>query len=138
MWRPIAFAGVLGLFALQMGCVAYATTEPAVVAEPQAAVVVDYRPLYYQGHVVLYDDVTYRPYYVVSGRPYYVPRTYAHYNTLVRHYHRSPAAYHRWHSHHPQYRHYRMHGPRHPVHRGPPVHHRPPARHRPPAHHHHR
>lgn len=127
MWRPIAFTGVLGLFALQMGCVAYATTEPLPPPEPAAAVVVDYSPLYYQGNVVLYDEGA-RPYYVVSGRPYYVPRTYANYNVLVRHYHRSPAAYHRWHSHHPQYRHYRMHAPRHPVHRAPP----PPRRH----HHH--
>ena len=132
MLRSIAFAGVLGLFALQVGCVAYATTEP--LPPPPvggAAVVVDYSPLYYQGNVVLYDDTDYRPYYVVSGRPYYVPRTYVHYDTLVRHYHRSPAAYQRWHTHHPEYRRYRMHGPRHPSHRAPPPHHAPPQhRHR--------
>jgi hypothetical protein len=85
---------------LGSGCVAYAT--------PSAAVVVDYdygyRPLYYRGYAVLYDGWG-LPMYYVGTLPYYVPRSYVHYDILVGHYQSYHSGYHDWAKHHHR-RHY--------------------------------
>lgn len=75
------------------------------VAEPEvsAAYPVDtygYTPLYYEDQIVYYDEIG-APFYMVGANVHYVPRTYVHYDTLVRHYHAHRPAYQRWYDAHP-------------------------------------
>ena len=71
------------------GCIVAADPLP-----PARVAVAAYSPLYYDGYVVYYDDWGY-PFYYVGGGVRYVPRSYAHYDLLVRHYHEHPEAYRR-------------------------------------------
>ena len=64
-----------------------------VAAEPPPRVAVAaYSPLYYDGYAVYYDDFGY-PFYYAAGVPYYVPRTYVHYDLLLGHYRAHPGLY---------------------------------------------
>ncbi len=87
--RPIILLFATALTALSSaGCVVYARPAPVVA-------VADYDPVYYDGQVVYYDTVG-LPYIYVGGSIRYVPRSYAHYDVLVRHYRVAhPHAYHR-------------------------------------------
>jgi hypothetical protein len=70
------------------GCYADAEAEP-VAGPPVVATDVEeyqgYRPMYYNGYVVYYDNYA-RPYYYYGGRVMYVPRGYVGYGALVGHY----------------------------------------------------
>jgi hypothetical protein len=76
-WRRI----VLALLASTMlgGCVAEASIPPPAVA-------VAYSPYYYAGYPVYYDTIG-APFVYIGGGVHYVPRSYAHYDVLVRGYH---------------------------------------------------
>lgn len=69
------------------GCYADAEAEP--VGPPVVATDVEeyqgYRPMYYNGYVVYYDNYA-RPYYYYGGRVAYIPRGYVGYGALVGHY----------------------------------------------------
>ena len=65
---------------------------------PASVEVSGYAPLHYDGYVVYYDQWG-APFYYRAGVAYYVPRGYAHYDTLVRHYRRQPEGYRRWYAH---------------------------------------
>jgi hypothetical protein len=88
------------------------TPEPEVAEEPQAVDIEEYegyRPLRYDGYVVYYADDG-RPYYYVGGAAYWVPRTYARYHVLTRHYVVHRHVYARWYVRHGvRYRTYRYH-----------------------------
>jgi hypothetical protein len=88
MKRSLFLIPVLGLLPLVAGgC--------RVTAEPVAPMVtVDYTPMRYNGYVVFYDAG--EPYYVVSGRRYYITRSNPRYQRYVRHYHTNRDAYGRW------------------------------------------
>lgn len=104
---------VVALGASTAGCTA-TLRSPA----PAVAVEADYSPLYYNRHVVFYDDYG-SPYYFAGGRVIYVPRSAPSYRSYVRHYHTYRPAYQRWHQrNYPVYHQDRVHrGP--PVRRGP-------------------
>jgi hypothetical protein len=90
------------LSAMVAACAAFATGCYAEVdGEQGGAVTVQgydgYAPQYYDGYVVYYDGYG-RPYYYNNGGTYYVPRGYAHYDGLVRHYQTYREPYGRWHS----------------------------------------
>ena len=95
----LAAAAIAIALPFASGCTVY-TTEAATVEADDA-----YTPTYYDGNVVYYDTVG-TPYVYREDRVYYVPRTYAHYDVLVGHYHSHPRAYHSWYRSHP----YRGHG----------------------------
>jgi hypothetical protein len=74
---------------------------------PLPVVVEAYEPVYYGGYLVYYDTDG-APYYYVDSHIYYVPRTYVHYNVLVRHYQVHRVQYHRWYARDGhRYKHYR-------------------------------
>jgi hypothetical protein len=117
---------VVALGAATAGCTATVRAPaPAFAVEAEA----DYSPLYYNRHVVFYDDYG-APYYFVGGRVIYVPRSAPSYRSYVRHYHTYRPAYQRWHQrNYPVYHRDRVHrGP--PVHRGPGPYGYPPRRRR--------
>jgi hypothetical protein len=102
-----AFAFLVVLGVASSGCTA-TVRAPA----PAVAIEAEYTPLYYNRHVVFYDDFG-APYYYVGGRVYYVPRTSPHYHSYVRHYHAYGPAYQRWHRrHYPIYHRDRVPAPR--------------------------
>jgi len=87
----ILAAAVAGLAPLAAGC--YVDVEPeAVYAEGEG-----YRPMYYDGYVVYFDDVG-RPYYYVNGSVYWVPRYSPYYGAYVAHYNTYWRTYRTWYS----------------------------------------
>lgn len=83
----------VALGALSTGCTAQLRTpSPAFTVEAETG----YTPLYYNRHVVFFDDYG-APFYFVGGRTHYVPRTAPAYRSYVRHYHSHRPSYQRWH-----------------------------------------
>ena len=80
-----ALVGACAPFA--SGCYASVQEEPVVVE--------GYRPMYYNGYVVYYDQVG-APYYYYNGGVAYIPRTYGGYGVYVNHYNTYRGAYYRW------------------------------------------
>jgi uncharacterized membrane protein YgcG len=54
-----------------------------------------YEPTYYDGYMVYYDGAG-LPYYYMDDTMYYVPRSYAYYDSLCDHYQVYRPYYHRW------------------------------------------
>jgi hypothetical protein len=90
--RSILLAAAVAAFApIVAGC--YAEVEPeAVYAEGEG-----YRPMYYDGYVVYFDEGG-RPYYYVNGGVYWVPRYSPYYGAYVAHYNTYGRAYRTWYS----------------------------------------
>lgn len=89
------------LSAMVAACAPFATGCVAEYDGQAGPVVVEgydgYAPQYYDGYVVYYDGYG-RPYYYNRGGSYYVPRGYARYDGLVRHYQTYRDPYQRWNS----------------------------------------
>jgi hypothetical protein len=97
---PITLAVAVTLGLAAAGCAGTVTVAEPEVSAAYPADTYGYTPLYYDDNIVYYDDIG-APYYFVGANIHYVPRTYVHYDTLVRHYHRHRPGYDRWYAAHP-------------------------------------
>ena len=103
--RWVVLAALVGACApFASGCYAEVQEEPVAVE--------GYRPLYYNGYVVYYDQVG-APYYYNNGGVAYIPRTYGSYGMYVNHYNTYRGSYYRWNgAYGARYRTYRYRGRR--------------------------
>jgi hypothetical protein len=100
--RSLAAAVLVAAFALVgAGCIVEEDVGPPAYAE-------GYEPVYYDGHVIYYDDLG-RPYYFTEGAIVWVPATSPVYVRLVNHWRFYGPAYHRWYAHY-GYRYHGYHG----------------------------
>jgi hypothetical protein len=91
--RHLALAALLSGFAFMgTGCYGY------VDEGPPPAYADGYEPMYYDGHIVYYDDVG-RPFYYGGGAVIWIPATAPLYGVYVSHWHRYGPAYRGWNAH---------------------------------------
>ena len=101
-FRWVLIAAVAACAPLASGCYADVEAEPAMVD--------GYRPLYYDGYVVYYDDYG-RPYYYNNGAVYWIPANHPMYGMYYNHWNTYRVGYRGWYGRYgTTYRGYRYRG----------------------------